>query len=124
MILIDTWPGGFQGGVHDHHTWGVVGCVVGHEHNRLYHKKETSAYVAGHCQLEMTDFADLYPGDVTSMLPDVIHGVDNAMPQGEVSISLHVYGKDLRQTERHLYDLQKHTVIHNPNTELDQAISI
>ena len=53
------------------------------------------------------------------MLPDVIHSVDNIMPKTDISISLHVYGRDLRHTDRHIYDEKKEIMVPNPNSEFE-----
>lgn len=48
---------------------------------------------------------------------EAIHEVDNLAPAGEVSVSLHVYGADLRNTHRLLYDPEAGVAAPHPNDE-------
>lgn len=117
MILIDTWPGGnTRGCVHDHNTWSVIGCLIGHEANHVWQRLDDGSQ-HGYCELELANTIHLTPGQVCSHPDTAIHSVDNLAPAGEVSVSLHVYGKDLRTTHRHLYLPDRNIVRFNPNTE-------
>lgn len=101
-VIITSWPSHRETPPHDHDTWAVIGCVKGVEKNTLWQRHDDG---------DKPNFAHItrgqetlcQPGDVISMQANDIHTVVNPK-EGEVSVSLHVYGKHFNHTNRHQYD--------------------
>ena len=80
---------------HDHGTWAVIAGLVGSERNTFWQSPGGGA-------MQEAEVRTLAPGDVLQMPQAAIHSVVN--PGEEVSVSLHVYGRDLAYTGRRQYD--------------------
>ena len=96
-ISTGAWSPG--GGVppHDHGTWAIMAGVEGQETNTLWRRADDNS-------LEPGEVRPLSPGEVLCMPAGAIHSVVNAGDQ--VSVTLHVYGRDLTAGVRHQYDPQ------------------
>jgi predicted metal-dependent enzyme (double-stranded beta helix superfamily) len=116
MVLVDAWPGSWRGVVHDHCTWAVVGCAHGVEQHRFWRRVD-DGHGPGPCRMERGTDLVARAGQVLAMGSEAIHEVDNLAPAGEVSVSLHVYGADLRNTHRLLYDPEAGVAAPHPNDE-------
>ncbi|MDD7942339.1 cysteine dioxygenase family protein [Actinomycetospora lutea] len=94
-----VWLPGQTTPIHDHLSWCVVGVHAGEEHETRYLR------VADRLVVDGEDVAG--PGTVTGLLPPGdIHKVTNTAPT--TTISLHVYGVDVRRlgsSIRRRYDL-------------------
>jgi predicted metal-dependent enzyme (double-stranded beta helix superfamily) len=86
---------------HNHGTWAVVAGVDGEETN-VFWKRLDDGSRPGYAEIVRTGETPFGPGDVVSFLPAQIHSVVNAT--GEVTVSLHVYGKHLNDTGRSQFD--------------------
>jgi predicted metal-dependent enzyme (double-stranded beta helix superfamily) len=79
---------------HNHGTWALVAGVDGKEKNILWRRRGE--------RLERQGEETVGPGQITSFLPQAIHSVVNESDQ--VSVSLHVYGKNLNRAGRSQFD--------------------
>ena len=98
-IVSFVWGPGQQTPVHDHTVWGIIGMLRGAEFSQAYTAGDNGALVpAG-------DEHRLEPGDVELVSPRLgdIHRVRNAFTD-KVSISIHMYGANIGEVERHVFD--------------------
>lgn len=97
-VVSFVWGPGQKTPVHDHQTWGLVGILRGRERETVY---ETQADGS----LRATETAQLHPGQTTAVSPAIgdIHEVANDLDD-EVTISIHVYGRNIGRVERHVFD--------------------
>ncbi|MFJ7565872.1 cysteine dioxygenase [Herminiimonas sp. NPDC097707] len=98
-IVSFVWGPGQTTPIHDHKVWALIGMLRGAERGERF--------VAGSLGQPMqcigTDI--LVQGEIESLSPASgdIHRVSNA-DANRVSISIHVYGGDIGQIKRHVYD--------------------
>jgi predicted metal-dependent enzyme (double-stranded beta helix superfamily) len=84
-----VWLPGQATAIHDHLSWCVVGVHQGAEHETRFTRT-----LGG--QLVLTGTGVAHAGDVDGLLPPGdIHRVTNV--GGDLAVSLHVYGADLRR---------------------------
>lgn len=99
-----AWKIGGMTTVHDHGVWAVVGQYQGQEMDIRY------KILRGNVQEDRVDLAEdgrttMNPGDAIALLPpDDIHQVRNVFPG--VSMSIHVYGANMRKQDRYVFDLE------------------
>lgn len=95
-----VWGPGQSTPIHDHTVWGVIGMLRGAEQEIRYER-------AADGRLRPLDGPNrvLQPGDVACVSPQIgdIHAVSNAV-EGEVSISIHLYGGNIGRIQRKVYD--------------------
>jgi predicted metal-dependent enzyme (double-stranded beta helix superfamily) len=98
-IVSFVWGPGQQTPVHDHTVWGIIGMLRGAEFSQAYVVGDNGALQAagGEHRLE--------PGDLETVSPALgdIHRVRNAFTD-KVSISVHMYGANIGEVERHVFD--------------------
>jgi 3-mercaptopropionate dioxygenase len=94
-VVSFVWGPGQSTPVHDHTVWGMVGVMRG---------AETCEEFAG-MPMTATRSHRLAVGEVDLVSPHIgdIHRVSNAL-DGEVSVSIHVYGANIGAVARHVYD--------------------
>lgn len=100
-VVSFVWGPGQKTPIHDHTVWGLIGMLRGGEQSRPFTRDAASGRLTeGATQV-------LQPGVVEAVSPAVgdIHEVSNIY-QDRVSISIHVYGADIGQVRRHVYDPQ------------------
>ena len=102
-----SWLPGRGTPPHDHGTWGVVVGVDGDEVNTFWKRTDDGAK-AGYAVLEKLQEKVFPPGAVIGLTPDIIHSVRN--DGADVSVSLHVYGRNINFTGRSQFDPAKRTV--------------
>lgn len=90
---------------HDHGTWAVIAGVDGEERNILWRRRDGA--------IERQGEEIVGPGQVTAFLSRAIHSVTN--DSDRVTLSLHVYGKNVNYTERSQFD---------PQTGVEQAFKV
>ena len=92
-----VWGPGQQTPVHDHTVWGVIGMLRGTEASQPYGMTPQGLEASGPEEL-------LTPGQVACVAPSIgdIHRVRNAS-EGQVSISIHLYGGNIGRLERSVY---------------------
>jgi len=97
-IVSFVWGPGQKTPVHDHLTWGLVGALRGQERETTYEKQADGSYRA-------TGTSILRRGQTTAVSPNIgdVHEVANDL-DNEVSISIHVYGRNIGRVHRHVFD--------------------
>jgi len=115
MITLVSWNEGQVGKVHDHRTWGALGVVKGCERCVSYECVGKKGDIFEDCTIK--NETALSTGDIYGMPHNIIHRMKNVAEDNAVSVSLHVYGKDLRYTHRSIYNIDQKHCFPNPNTE-------
>jgi predicted metal-dependent enzyme (double-stranded beta helix superfamily) len=96
-----VWLPGQTTPIHDHLTWAMVGLYDGEERESLYRRTDdrSDPKVA---RLELASEKVNLRGHITVLGEAGIHRIDNvsSLP----SRSIHVYGLDIGNAERHSYD--------------------
>ncbi len=97
-VVSFVWGPGQCTPVHDHMTWGLVGVMRGAERCEECTLQDGLPRLSGAAHL-------MQPGDVEAVSPtlDDWHRVSSARDDG-LSISIHVYGADIGQVQRHRLD--------------------
>lgn len=103
-----SWLPGRGTPPHDHGTWGVVVGVEGDEVNTFWLRTDDRSQ-PGHAVIEKLQEKVFPPGAVIGLTPDIIHSVRN--DGDEISVSLHVYGKNINFTGRSQFDPERRTVV-------------
>jgi len=91
---------------HDHGTWAVVAGVEGPEKNEFFERVDDRSR-SGYAELKKIEETVFGAGDVLAMRTGQIHGVRNE--SGAVSVSLHIYGKNIQHTGRSRFDVETRT---------------
>jgi predicted metal-dependent enzyme (double-stranded beta helix superfamily) len=93
-LLALAWQPGARTPVHDHHAWGLAAVYRGHERETRYTWCEEGY---GGPKLRPAAVQLVEPGEVLSIVPPSdVHCVAN--PDPTPSVSLHLYGFDVRQS--------------------------
>ena len=100
-IVGGVWKPGQTAPIHDHLTWALIGVCSGQEHETLYRRTDDKTDPR-YAKLEKVSERVNTNGHVTLLSHNGIHKVDNISP--EPTESIHVYGRDIGNTERHSYD--------------------
>jgi len=91
---------------HDHATWAVVASVDGPEKNEFFERTDDRSR-PGYAELKKTGERVFGVGDVLAMRSGQIHSVWN--DTDAVSLSLHIYGKNIQHTGRSQFDVERRT---------------
>lgn len=91
---------------HDHGTWAVLAGVEGVERNALYERIDDRA-TPGFAELRKVTEKAVGPGEVLCMAAGSIHAVSN--DSGSITLSLHIYGRNLQHVRRSKFDPEKRT---------------
>jgi predicted metal-dependent enzyme (double-stranded beta helix superfamily) len=96
-----TWLPGQTTPIHDHLTWAMVGLYDGEERESIFRRTDdrTNPKMA---RLELASERVNTKGHITTLGGAGIHRIDNL--SSRPSRSIHVYGSDIGNTERHSYD--------------------
>lgn len=96
-VVSFVWGPGQRTPIHDHGTWGVIGMLRGAEVGQAFEVQDG--------QIRPGAEERLNPGETAVVSPALgdIHVVRNAY-EDRVSISIHVYGVDIGQQRRHVFD--------------------
>jgi predicted metal-dependent enzyme (double-stranded beta helix superfamily) len=100
-IVGGVWQPGQTTPIHDHLTWALIGVYSGEERESLYRRLDDGSDPK-FAKLEMVSESVNRKGHVTVLGRAGIHRVDNVST--EPAWSIHVYGRDIGNTERHSYD--------------------
>ena len=100
-IIGGVWKPGQTTPIHDHLTWALIGVYSGQEREALYKRTDDKTNLK-HAKLEKVSERVNTKGHVTVLSHTGIHKVDNISQ--EPAHSIHVYGRDIGNTERHSYD--------------------
>ena len=108
-VMVASWLPNQDTPPHDHGTWAVVAGLDGVEVNRNWQRLDDGSRPD---YAETRPYSDVRvgPGDVVAFLARDIHSVHSDPDQ--VSVSLHVYGKNPNFTERVQFDPDTKTVTH------------
>ncbi len=100
-VIGGVWNPGQTTPIHNHLTWALIGVYMGEERESLYRRLDDGSNPK-FAKLEMASENINTKGHVTVLGKAGIHRVDNVskMP----ALSIHVYGRDIGNTERHSYD--------------------
>ena len=108
-IVSFVWLPGQSTPIHDHTTWGLIGVFEGEEEEERFTRLDDGS---------RKDYADLkslgshvsQAGEISHVCPPdkEIHQVRNT--SSNLSISIHIYGCNIGERERHLFDTATHTV--------------
>lgn len=98
-IVSFVWGPGQTTPIHDHKVWARIGMLRGAERGERFELESPGQPM----KCISTDM--LFQGEIESLTPSSgdIHRVSNAYAN-RVSISIHVYGGDIGQIKRHVYD--------------------
>lgn len=98
-IVSFIWGAGQTTPIHDHKVWALIGMLRGAERSERFELESSGRPM----KCISTDI--LFQGEIESLSPSSrdIHRVSNAYAN-RVSISIHVYGGDIGQIKRHVYD--------------------
>lgn len=100
-VIAGVWRPGQTTPIHDHLTWALVGVYRGREKESIF--KRVDEYSNEKlARLEMVSEKVNESGHVTVLGEKGIHRVDN--PFMEPAWSIHVYGRDIGNVQRHSYD--------------------
>jgi predicted metal-dependent enzyme (double-stranded beta helix superfamily) len=91
---------------HDHGTWAVVAGVDGPEKNEFFERRDDRSR-PGYAELKKVGEKVFGVGDVLAMRTGQIHSIWN--DSETVSVSLHIYGKNIQHTGRSQFDVEKRT---------------
>ena len=91
---------------HDHGTWAVIAGVEGPEKNEFFERMDDGSR-DDYAELRKIGEKVLDAGEVLALPTGVIHSVHN--DTDAVTLSLHIYGRDLNSTGRSQFDLEKRT---------------
>ena len=99
-VVSFVWGPGQKTPIHDHTVWGLIGMLRGAETETSY----TLGTATGQAP-QLQGSTRLTPGMVGKVSPTIgdVHKVANAYDD-RVSISIHVYGADIGQVTRHVFD--------------------
>ena len=100
-IIAGVWKSGQTTPIHDHLTWALVGVYSGKERESIY-KRIDDRSDPKIAKLELVSDSTNEKGHVTVLSDAGIHKVSNESQ--EPAYSIHVYGRDIGNTERHSYD--------------------
>lgn len=91
---------------HDHGTWAVIAGVDGPEKNEFFERLDNRSRT-GYAELKKSGEKIFNAGDALAMRSGQIHSVWNET--GAVTISLHIYGKNIQHTGRSQFNIEKRT---------------
>lgn len=108
VVMSAVWLPGQDTPIHDHGTWGVMG-IVDNELKVTNYLRMDDRSREGHAELREASGLLQTPGSVSYVLPpnEEIHMVENVSKR--VTLSLHVYGRDI--IECNMYDFEKQRVM-------------
>ena len=87
---------------HDHGTWAIVAGVDGPEKNEFYERLDDRSR-RGYAELKKIGEKVFGVGDVLAMRTGQVHSIWNE--SDAVSVSLHVYGRNIQHTGRSQFDV-------------------
>lgn len=96
-----VWLPGQTTPIHDHLTWAMVGVYEGEERESIFRRTDdgSNPRVA---RLQRVSERVNRKGHITTLGSSGIHRIDNV--SAGPSLSIHVYGLDIGNKERHAYD--------------------
>jgi predicted metal-dependent enzyme (double-stranded beta helix superfamily) len=105
-VFAISWLPGRGTPPHDHGVWGIVVGVDGSEKNVFWERTDDRSR-PGYAELRKIGEKSFAAGEVVAMPTGTIHNVSNE--SGQVTLSLHVYGKHINFTQRSQFDPEQRT---------------
>jgi len=108
-IVSFVWLPGQKTPIHDHTVWGLIGVYEGEEEEERFKRLDDKSR-PDYAELRSLGCHVSRPGDVSYVCPpnNDIHLVRNA--SSAPSLSIHIYGCNIGDRERHLFDRETCTV--------------
>ena len=105
LISSLVWGPGDYIAPHDHHTWGMIGVLDNVLRETRYRRLDDRSR-PDYALLEKDRVALSKAGDISLLIPDIdeIHEIHNT--DDRPTAEIHVYGKDLGQLKRCLFNLE------------------
>jgi 3-mercaptopropionate dioxygenase len=100
-IIGGVWHPGQTTPIHDHLTWALIGVYDGEEREALFRRTDDGSNPRL-AKIEQVSERVNKRGHVTVLGRSGIHRVDNISIKP--ALSIHVYGRDIGNAERHSYD--------------------
>ncbi len=100
-IIGGVWYPGQTTPIHDHLTWALIGVYDGEEREALFRRTDDGSNPKM-AKIEKVSERINTKGHVTVLGHKGIHRIDNV--SDKPAWSIHVYGRDIGNTERHSYD--------------------
>lgn len=100
-VIGGVWNPGQTTPIHDHLTWALIGVYEGEEREAIYRRLDDKSDPK-RARLEKVSERVNGKGHVTVLGHAGIHKVDNISTK--IAKSIHVYGIDIGNAERHSYD--------------------
>jgi len=94
-VRIFVWEPNYPYHIHDHGSWGVMGCLANQVRETKYRRLDDGSQ-CDYAELEVRAEAVIQPGQTTFVLP-LNEGIHRMMAFGKKpALSVHVYGKPIR----------------------------
>jgi 3-mercaptopropionate dioxygenase len=108
VVFSYTWEPHQTDVVHDHGSWGIIGILKGRLFEKTYRRLDDGSQ-EGYAELAEKSYAILAPKETTAVLPldEGIHQMGNI---SDFSISINIYGKNIRKGYSRFFDPEKKTV--------------
>lgn len=100
-VIGGVWHSGQTTPIHDHLTWALIGVYDGEEREALFRRTDDGSNPSL-AKIEQVSERVNKRGHVTVLGHMGIHRVDNISIKP--ALSVHVYGRDIGNAERHSYD--------------------
>jgi predicted metal-dependent enzyme (double-stranded beta helix superfamily) len=100
-IIGGVWHPGQTTPIHDHLTWALIGVYDGEEREALFRRTDDGSNPKL-AKIQQVSERVNKKGHVTVLGHTGIHRVDNISLKP--TFSIHIYGRDIGNTERHSYD--------------------
>jgi len=100
-IIGGVWHPGQTTPIHDHLTWAIIGVYEGEEREALFRRTDDGSNPELAKVQQVSERVNK-KGHVTVLGHSGIHRVDNISLKP--ALSVHIYGRDIGNTERHSYD--------------------
>jgi 3-mercaptopropionate dioxygenase len=100
-VIGGVWHSGQTTPIHDHLTWALIGVYDGEEREALFRRTDDGSNPSL-AKIEQVSERVNKRGHVTVLGHTGIHRVDNISIKP--ALSVHVYGRDIGNAERHSYD--------------------
>jgi len=106
-VFVVTWMPGDETPPHDHGTWAVIAGLEGRETNHWWTRVDDGR-TAGYAEVERSGSQRIDSDSCIAMPGDAIHSLHN--DSDGVSITLHLYGRNVNHTDRFRFDPVGHTM--------------
>jgi 3-mercaptopropionate dioxygenase len=108
-IVSFVWLPGQSTPIHDHRVWGLIGIYEGEEEEERFKRLDNGSR-PNYAELQSVGRHVARQGDISYVCPPDkdIHQVRNV--SSAPSVSIHIYGCNIGQWERHIFDADRRTI--------------